>query len=238
MLVIFVRAIVLYSLLMVAMRVLGKRQLGQFQPYEFVMVMLVANLLSAPISDVGTPLLHGVMPILALFVVSAVIKLLCMRSDRLRAIVSGRPSVIITKGIIQQKELKKLALSLSDVLEGIREAGILDPAEVGTAIMEADGSITAFPHSKCRPPTTSEMGILTGYEGTPMVLVMDGRVQENNLCTAALTKEWLNSKLMTQGLVAQNVFLASVDTRGRMSVQDRGGNLCQFQVINPQEVKW
>jgi len=235
---IFIRAIILYFVLMLTMRAMGKRQLGQFQPYEFVMVMLIANLIATPMSNVSTPLLHGVLPVAALYIVHAMITLVCLRSDRLRALISGKPSIVISKGIIQQEELKRLCLSVSDLLEGLRTAGILDPAEVGTAVMEANGTITAFPRSTHRPVNTKEMNIDAGYEGMPMVLIMDGRIQIHNLTTAQLEEKWLSRTLAGQGLTEEQVFLCSVDTQGRMTVQDRRGNLTQFQAIEAGEVKW
>lgn len=238
MLTIFFRAIALYLVLMLTMRGMGKRQLGQFQPYEFVMAMLIANLVSTPMSDVSTPLLHGVLPVGALFIVHAVITALSLRSDRMRALISGKPSLIISRGVIQQQELSRLCLTLSDLLEALRSAGFSDPTEVGTAVMEANGTITAFPLAARRPPTTEEMNITPGYEGLPMVLIMDGRVQVHNLTTARLTEEWLHRTLSARRLTEKQVFLASLDTQGRLTIQDTGGNLTQFQAIEAGEVKW
>lgn len=238
MLTIFIRAILLYCILVLTMRGMGKRQLGQYQPYEFVMAMLIANLIAAPMSEVSTPLLYGLLPIAALYVLHSLISLLSMRSDNVRAFLSGKPSLIISKGVIQQDELKRLCLTLSDLLEGIRQAGIMDPAEVGTAILEADGSITAFPYAVKRPPNAEELSVDPGYEGLPMVLIMDGRVQAHNLSTARLERAWLNRQLTSQRLTEGDVFLASLDTHGRMSIQNRNGDLIQFQAIAPDEVQW
>ncbi len=238
MLTIFIRAILLYIVLMLTMRGMGKRQLGQFQPYEFVMAMLIANLVATPMSNVSTPLLHGVLPVAALFIVHALITLLCMNSDRMRALISGKPSLLISKGVIQREELKRLCLTLSDLLEGLRCAGILDPSEVGTAVMESNGTITAFPRASCRPVTTEEMGVNPGYEGIPMVLVMDGRVQSNNLASVMLDEPWLMRILSGRQLALSEVFLAVLDTQGRMSIQDKAGNLSQFQAIEPGAVRW
>lgn len=238
MLTIFFRAIVLYLVLMLTMRAMGKRQLGQFQPYEFVMAMLIANLVATPMSDVSTPLLHGVLPVAALFIIHALITALCLRSDRLRALISGKPSLIIARGVIQQQEMNRLCLTLSDLLEGLRSAGFSDLTEVDTAVMEANGAITAFPRASCRPPRTSEMNIDPGYEGLPMVLIMDGRIQIHNLQSASLDEAWLFQALQKQNLTANQVFIASLDTQGRMTLQDRSGNLLQFQAIPASEVKW
>lgn len=238
MLTILIRAVVLYLLLVVTMRAMGKRQLGQFQPYEFVMVMLIANLVATPMSDVSTPLLHGVLPVAALYSAHALITLWCMRSDKIRAVLSGKPSLVISKGVIQQDELKRLCLTLSDLMEGLRMAGYLDPNEVCTAVMEANGTITAFPHGSKRPPQTGETGIDPGYEGMPMVLIMDGRLQPHNLKSAYLDEKWLADTLAARALDMKDVFMCVIDTQGRMTIQDRSGNLSQFEAINAGEVKW
>lgn len=238
MLTILIRAILLYFVLVLSMRAMGKRQLGQFQPYEFVMVMLIANLIATPMSDVSTPLLHGVLPVAALYIVHSLITLLSLRSDQLRAVISGKPSLVISKGIIQQDELKRLCLTLSDLMEGLRMAGFLDPEEVGTAVMEANGVITAFPRSSRRPVSTEEMNVDAGYEGIPMALIMDGRLQTHNLQSAQLDEKWLKKTLSGRGLDPAGIFLCLVDTQGRMTIQDREGNLYRFQAIDAGEVKW
>ena len=238
MLTILIRAVVLYFILVLSMRAMGKRQMGQFQPYEFVMVMLIANLIASPMSDVSTPLLHGVLPVAALYTVHSLITLLGMRSDKLRAVISGKPSLIISKGVIQQEELKRLCLTLADLMEGLRMAGYLDPSEVGTAVMEANGAITAFPRSDYRPVNTGEMNVDAGYEGMPMALIMDGRLQKHNLRSAQLDERWLETTLKGKGLAREAVLLCVIDTQGRMTIQDMGGCLFRFQAIDAGEVKW
>lgn len=235
---IFIRAVILYFVLMLTMRAMGKRQLGQFQPYEFVMVMLIANLVATPMSDVATPLLHGVLPVAALYIVHTLLTLLCLRSDKMRALISGKPSLIISRGVIQQQELRRLCLTLSDVLEGLRAAGILDVGEVDTAVMEANGTITAFPKAQFRPVSAGEMQVKTGYEGLPMTLIMDGRIQKHNLTSAQLDEAWLIRILSEHNLTEERVFLCSLDTRGGMTVQDQDDRVLRFQALPEDEVKW
>lgn len=238
MLTLFIRAVLLYAALVAFTRAMGKRQMGQLQPYEFVMTMLIANLVASPMSDVGTPLLHGLLPVAALFITHSAITLLSLRSDKMRSFFSGKPSLIISKGVWQQQEIKKLCLSIADVLEGLRTAGILDPAEVETAVVEANGTINAFPYAQKRPPTAEEMNVDPGYEGMPMTLIMDGRIQESNLSTAGLQRARLDALLSSRGLSADHIYFCSLDTQGRMTVQDMRGTLNQFQAIKPGEVIW
>ena len=139
-------------------------------------------------------------------------------------------------GTIVQSE--ELCLTIADVLEGLRTSGILDPAEVETAIVEANGAINAFPYASKRPPTADEMNVDPGYEGLPMTLIMDGRIQTGNLGTAQLDQTQLEQMLSSRRLAAESVFFCSLDTQGRMMIQDRAGNVTQFQAIDPGEVKW
>ena len=234
----FFRGMILYIVMIVVMRGLGKRQLGQFQPYEFAMTILLADVISAPMESVSTPLLHGLLPVAAMFVVHGAITLWSMRSDRVRAFVSGKPAVVISRGVINQKELDRLCLSLSDLLEGLRGAGFLDPAEVGTAVIEANGAITAFASADRRPPTTGELGIDPGYEGLPMILVMDGRIQERNLAQTGRDEKWLRAVLGRQNMPPEDVYLASLNTQGEMLVQLRSGQAQTFQAVDAQKVVW
>ncbi len=238
MLTLFIRALLLYIALVAFTRAMGKRQMGQLQPYEFVMTMLIANLVASPMSNVATPLLHGLLPVAALFIAHSAITLMSLRSDRMRSFFSGKPSLIISKGVWQQQEMKKLCLTIADVLEGLRTSGILDPAEVETAVVEANGAINAFPYADKRPPTAAEVNVDPGYEGLPMTLIMDGRIQTGNLGTAQLTQAQLERMLSSRRLAAESVFFCSLDTQGRMMIQDRDGNVTQFQAIDPGEVKW
>ena len=234
----FFRGALLYIVMIVTMRALGKRQLGELEPYELAMTILLADLISAPMESVSTPLLHGLLPVAAMFVVHGVITLASMRWDRFRALASGKPALVINRGVIDRRELDRLCLSLSDLLEGLRSAGFLDPAEVGTAIVEANGAITAFPASDARGPKASELDISPGYEGLPLALITGGRVQSGNLGMTGRDRRWLEGLLTARGLAPKQVFLASLDTHGRMTLQLRGGELMRFSAMAESEVCW
>ena len=229
----FFRGMMLYITMILVMRALGKRQLGQFQPYEFAMTILLADVISAPMESVSTPLLHGILPVSAMFVVHGAITVLSMRSDKVRAFVSGKPSVVISQGVIDRQQLDNLCLSLSDLLEGLRGAGFLDPAEVGTAVIEANGTISAFAKPEKRPPTTEEMNVQTQNEGLPMILVMDGRVQPHNLAQTGRDERWLRRIVNVE-----DAYLASLDARGQMMIQTKRGEVKTLQAMKSGEVIW
>ena len=234
----FLRAVLLYGLLIAAMRLLGKRQLGELQPYELALTILLAEIVAGPIDSVAIPLLHGLLPMAAVMIVHGVLSIACVRSDRLRALISGKPAVVISRGVINRAELDRLCLNLADLLEGLRCAGFLDPSEVGTAVVEANGNISAFAGSDSRPANTRELQLQPGYEGIPMILIMDGRLQKHNLQSAHLSEPWLKTLLSDHSLTIPDIFLCVVDTQGFMTVQDRAGNLSRFRAIDGGEVKW
>ena len=238
MLTIFFRAIILYLAMVATMRATGKHQLGQFQPYEFALAIMVADLLATPMADVSTPLLHGLIPILALYVVNGTLTLACLKSDRIRAFISGKPSVVVNRGIIDRSELDRLCMSLSDLQEGLREAGILDPSSCGTAIVETDGNITAFPHAAKRTVTAEDLKLSPGYEGLPLVLIENGRLQQHNLSMSGKDAAWLDALLRHYGLDLSGVLIASLDTQGGLHVQDMRGSILHIRAMTSQEVVW
>lgn len=224
----FLRSVILYTVMVITMRALGKRQLGQFQPYEFAMTIIIADLIATPIGDVSTPLLQGLLPIAALFIMHALISCITFRSDKLRSVISGKPTVIITDGVIDRREMQRLCLTLSDLMEGLRQQGILDPAAVSTAVFEANGVITAFADGRERPPTAQEMHIATRADHLPVVLIMDGRVQKVNLSEHSLTPQWLDAQLRRAALAAPAVYLATLDDDGMLRIQTMDGMQIQF----------
>lgn len=238
MLTIFLRAILLYLIMLMTLRAMGKHQLGQFQPYEFALAIIIADLMATPMSDISIPMLHGVMPVAALFIVHCLLTLACMRSDKLRAFISGKPSVVVSRGVVDKKELTRLCLSLSDLLEGMRQSGILDPSQMETAVIEANGRISAFTSGRDRAASPADLSIPTDYEGMPMTLIMDGRVQQNNLKQAERDLPWLEDALKMYNLSTKDVLLMSLGTNGKAYMQDMRGATIAFEAMKPEEVCW
>lgn len=219
----FLRAVILYTIMVITMRALGKRQLGQFQPYEFAITIIIADLIASPIGDVSTPLMQGVLPVAALFIMHTLISFITFKSDKARSLISGKPTIIMRDGAIDRQEMQRLCLTLSDLLEGLRQNGILDPASVSTAVFESNGTISAFPNGSERPPTAQEMGVATKPDHLPIVLVMDGRVQDCNLREHQLNLPWLNRQLQRVSLTPKQLYLATLDDDGLMRIQTIDG---------------
>ncbi|MBQ7849367.1 MAG: DUF421 domain-containing protein [Clostridia bacterium] len=240
MLTIFVRSVILYAASLLAMRAMGKRQVGQLQPFEMVVVIMIAELAATPMGGVGIPLLYGILPMLALVVCHGMIAFACMKSQRLRVWLSGQPTVLVRDGIICEKQLRRCAIDLNDLMEAMRTGGVLDPAEVGTVILETGGQISVFPKADYRSVSPVDLQLRVGKEGIPLPLVLDGVVQRDNLTRSGLTEEWLHQRAGEAGITElRSVLIMCLNTRGELLVQGKGCTETKlWQAIPPEGVTW
>ena len=240
MLTIFVRAVLLFLLSVLAMRVMGKRQVGQLQPFELVVVIMIAELATTPMGDVGTPLLDGVLPMLALIVCHGLLTGAAMRWEHFRAWLCGRPAVLIQHGAICETELRKTAMTLSDLMALLRIGGVQDVAQVETAVLETGGQMSVFPKAADRPLTPGDMSLSVAREGLPLPLIMDGRVQQHNLRRGGLTESWLKKMLHSLGYTSPGeVFFLCVNASGKLLCQGRGkAEMQELQALERGKVGW
>ena len=237
---ILIRSVVLVCFAVLAMRLMGKRQIGQLQPFELVIAIMIADLASTPMESLDTPLWRGVLPLFTTVALHQLFTFLSLKSQCLRAFFSGRPTVVIRNGQIDYRALEKLCFNLNDLLEELRTGGILTPTEVGTAIMETSGKLSVFPKSSSRPVTPADLEIKTGYEGIPLTLVMDGRVSKSNLPLCGRDEEWLLTQLKKLGFqCAEDVLLCYLDTDGRLSAHPYATEPPRrLQAMQEGEVNW
>ncbi len=240
MIAILIRSVLLVCFAILAMRLMGKRQIGQLQPFELVIAIMIADLASTPMESLDTPLWRGVLPLLITVALHQLFTLLSLKSQRLRAFFSGRPTVVINNGQIDYKALEKLCFNLNDLLEELRTGGILTPTEVGTAIMETSGKLSVFPKSQYRSFTPQDAGLDTGYEGIPLTLVMDGKLEKANLPLCGRDAEWLQKHLKRLGFERmQDVFLCYLDTDGRLTAYAyTSAPPVRTQAMAADEVMW
>jgi len=240
MLTIFIRSVLLYIISLLAMRAMGKREVGQLQPFELVVVIMIDELAATPMGGVGIPLLYGILPMIALVVCHGLITALCMKWQPFRAWMSGQPAVLMRGGVICEKQMRKSAMDLNDLMEAIRTAGILDPAEVGTAVLEPGGQINVFPKADFRSVTPRDMQVEVPPEGLPLPLVMDGVIQHDNLIRGALTEAWLRETAGQCGYtdLSQVLFLC-LNTQGEMLIQGKGSTKTDLTtVLDPEKAVW
>lgn len=217
--IVFIRTLIIYFSLLVAMRLMGKRQLGEMELSEFIVAALIADLASHPLQDIGIPMLNGLIPIFTLFCLEVIISGVTMKNIRLRSVLYGRPSIIISHGKIHQSEMQKNRFTLDELSQELRSQSILDINSIEYAILETNGQLNIVLMPSERPVTTGQMGIAAKDTGYPIILINDGRVLDRNLTLAGYNRDWLRKKLATEKISApEHVYFMTVDGAGQIYV--------------------
>jgi uncharacterized membrane protein YcaP (DUF421 family) len=219
-----VRAAILYLLVVLIIRIMGKHQIGQLQPFELVIAIMISELAAVPMQDTEIPLINGIIPILTLLIIQITLSLLSLKSDTARRIICGSPSILIENGKINERELTRLRYSLNDLLEQLRLNNLPNIGDVEYAILETSGKLSIIPKSQKRPVNPEDLQINTSYEGLPVTLIVDGVLKLNNLKKLKLSEEWLRGELEKFGIHSlKEVFLASLDSSGKLFFQAKKG---------------
>lgn len=219
----YLRTIVLYLALITVVRVMGKRQIGEMEPAEFVVTMLVANLASIPMQDGAIPLYSGLVPILTVLGVELVLSGLSLRSIRLRKALCGKPVILIENGHIMQDNLRKARITMDELSGQLRCKNILDISAVQYAILETNGELSVFPFPKFKPATAKDAGITASDQHLPITIVSDGRLLGENLRLAGKSRRWLQETLHEKQLTLPAVWLLTVDGSGKVVCVEREG---------------
>ena len=207
----YIRTILLYLVLIFSVRLMGKRQIGEMEPSEFVVTMLVANLATIPMQDEGITLFSGLVPILTVLGMELVLSGLTMRSVFLRKIFCGKPVILIDNGTIIQENLRRTRISLDELAGHLREKDVLDIKTVQFAILETNGNLSVFPFPKERPASAGEAGIETKPQFLPITIVEDGFISKDNLKKAGKDQKWLETVLSQHQAEAGDTLLLTVD---------------------------
>ena len=227
MLTMFVRALVLYVLVILLMRLMGKRQIGQLQPFELVFTVIIADLAATPMSDVGIPLCY------------AIFSLLVLKCEKARELLSGRPTILVKDGVIDQKAMEKQGFTIPALMEQVREHGIQNLSEVGCAVLEISGQVNVFPIAAKRNVTPEDLDLHPAYENLPLHLILDGKLQADSLRSAGLNADWLRQQLHRFKLGIENTYFCSLDTDGVICAQKKQEKRVHFaQALKPEEARW
>ena len=216
MIVSYVRTIMLYALLILAIRLMGKRQIGQMEASEFVVTMLVANLASIPMQDEGIPLFFGMIPILTVLGMELCLSALSLRSIRLRRVLCGKPVILIENGRILQENLRKTRVTMDELTGLLRLKDVLDLRSVRYAILETNGNLSVFPYAEDLPATAADMGISVRQQYLPYTIICDGCLLEENLCKAKKDISWVQWILQEHGATQAETWLLTVDQTDRI----------------------
>ncbi len=214
----FVRTILLYFIIMLGLRLMGKRQIGELEPTELVLTMLISDLAAVPMQDFGIPLLNGVVPIITLLALSMLLSYGCMRSIRLRRLVCGSPTTLIKDGVLQQSAMRANRFTLDELIEELRSQGVTDLTSVKYAILETDGQLSVLLYPSEQPATPRQLGRAVKDDlSLPQVIINDGRVLDSALAYRGLNRSWLMQSLAERGFQrADEVLLFSIDDAGKI----------------------
>ena len=207
----YTRTIILYLILILSIRLMGKRQIGQMEPAEFVVTMLVANLAAIPMQDGGIPIFSGVVPIFTVLGVELVLSALSLKSSKLRKLLCGKPVILIENGNILQGNLRKTRITLDELTGHLREKDVLDIRAVQYAILETNGNLSVFPYPKEQPASARDAGIKVRQQFLPITLISDGELMEENLKKANKDRRWLEQILQQHSATVEETWLLSVD---------------------------
>lgn len=210
-----IRTVLIYVLLIAAMRVMGRRQLGELQPIELVVTLLISDLASVPMQDSTIPLFSGIIPICVLVAAEILLSAWMLKSPRFSALVSGNPMLIVNNGVLDQQVLKKLRMTVEDLTESLRGQGVFDLRDVQAAVAETNGTITVYPTAAKRPVAFEDLGRIPAPDhGMPLVVLADGTLCEWALTACDLDKRWVMNVLRAKGFRKEDVMLMTANRSG------------------------
>lgn len=216
---IFVRVLIIYILVLIIMRLMGKRELGQMQPFELVIAIMIADLASVPMADTGIPITNGIIPILALLLIQLIISLINLKSINGRKIICGVPAILIYRGKIDEKVMKKEKFTVNELQERLRQNNIFNIGDVEYAILETSGQVTVIQKPEKRNAIPEDFGILPEYEGIPYDLVVDGKVMYENLKAIGKDYTWLKKQVEKFKIKPEQALVVTFDGKGQIFCQ-------------------
>ena len=215
----FFRTLILYFILMTGLRLMGKRQIGELEPSELVLTLIISDLAAVPMQDFGIPLVNGVFPIVTLLCVSMLLSFFSLKSIRFRGLVCGYPTVIIRDGKVLQQNMARNRFTVDELLEQLRSQGYSDLTAVKYAVLETSGQVSVLPYTKDSPVTPQVMNMTVQDDVTlPVLVINDGHIMSENLSASGYDAVWLDKQLKERCLTSpRQVFLMTVDEAGAVT---------------------
>ncbi len=220
MLINYIRTMILFFVVVVALRLMGKKQIGQFQPSEFVVALMLSELASVPMQDTSIPLFYGIIPILTLMAIEIAVSVISLKSRRARSFLEGDAVIIIKHSVLQRDQMKRMRYNINDVTEELRRAGISDIRQVEYAILETDGTLSIVPKSTNRPLTAVDVDMSLPEEPFYFAVISDGKFDDEALANAGLKREDITKRLKKKGIASEKkVFFGAADEKGSFYCQ-------------------
>ena len=221
MLLIFFRSIILYIIVLVVMRLMGKREIGQLQPFELAISIMIADLATIPMTEIGIPIFNGIIPILGLLLMHLIISIINLKSLKGREIICGKPTILIYRGKIDEKALKKERFTINELQEKLRGNNIVNLGDVEYAILETSGEVTIIQKPEKRGTIPEDFNIKPDYEGIPYDLVIDGKIMNQNLKILEKNYSWLKKQVEKFGIKPEEALIVTIDGKGQIFCQKK-----------------
>lgn len=221
MLIVFTRAIIIYIFLLIVMRLMGKKQLGELQPFEFAITLIIAELACIPMSDTTVPVAFGIIPIFTLFIVHLLLAKIMKHSIKMRRILNGKPIIVIDPNGINAKALDELDMTVNDLMESLRGASYFSPAEVRYAIVETNGDLTVLPKSEFAPLTQGDMNITSEEKSVPYMIICEGRLLSHNTQLSGIESDTVKKILEKYKLKQKQILLLTVMNNDEIFLQPK-----------------
>ena len=222
MLITFIRAIILYIIVLVVMRLMGKREIGQLQPFELAISIMIADLASIPMTETGIPISNGIIPILGLLVMHLMISMINIKSMKAREVICGKPRILIYRGKIDEGAIKKERFTINELQERLRGNNVVNIGDVEYAILETSGQVTVIQKPNKRTVIPEDLNIMPDYEGITYDLVVDGKVMYDNLKALGKDYNWLKKQVSQFKINPEEALIVTLDAKGQIFCQAKG----------------
>lgn len=213
-----IRTLILYALLVVIMRVMGKRQIGELQPGELVITILISEIAAIPMQDNDIPMLNSVISVLLLAAFEIIISVVSMKNVKFRSLLQGNPVILIKNGTLDQKQMKRLRYTVDDLLEALRQKDVFDINEVQYAIVETDGTLSVLLKPENRELTIGDTKLKSADQSFRHIIISDGKISDSEIKNCNLTKDKIKNILSEKGLTEKDVLLLSADINGNINL--------------------
>ncbi len=227
---IIIRSTIIYLIVLFLIRLMGKRQIGEMQPYELVITLVIADLATVPMAETALPLIHGIIPLFTLMVLHYIISFLTRKSLFFRKLINGKPVILINPDGIDFKAMKQLNMNLNDLQESLRSCNYFNLEEVLYAIIQTNGALVVVPRAPYSPLTANDIGIQKDNATLPIIILLKGKFIAENLKIAGIDKEFVTSQLLGAGITnIKNVELITLNNDGKMYIQQKNSPFISYQ---------
>ncbi len=235
-----IRSVLIYICVLIVVRLMGKRQVGEMQPFEFVVTLIIADLACIPMAELSVPLFHGIVPIISLMILHFLICFLSRKFTFARYILTGKPVVVMSPRGINYKELRALNMTLDDLMELVRGCSVFNLSEIAYAIIETNGNLCVIKKSDAEPPTREDLKVKVSQSSLPVNIILDGEVMKKNIEMVGINDDFINECLEKANLKkVKDVLILTLDNNGEVFIQGKNQETCQsFQVEFDGGERW